>query len=95
MVSDVGREQRRVKLALIEDRGKIYRELKRWKRDILVSLYIGEVDMLQVLSCNMDTSPELLESAEVAANIHNGWHNTITPDNGKLLVGQGSVSNRI
>ena len=44
--------------------------------------------MLQVLSCKIDASSKVLESIEVAANIHNGWHNMITPDGGKLIVGQ-------
>ena len=41
--------------------------------------------MLQVLSCKIDASSKVLDSMEVAANIHNGM---ITPDGGKLIVGQ-------
>ena len=44
--------------------------------------------MLQMLSCKTDASSKGLESMEVAANIHNRWHNMITPDGGKLTVGQ-------
>ena len=29
----------------------------------------------------------------VATNIHDGWDNTITPDGGKLMVGQGYAFN--
>ena len=38
-----------------------------------------------------DASPEVLETMEVAANIHED--DTITPDGGKLIVGQGYASN--
>ena len=34
-----------------------------------------------------DASPEVLETMEAAANIH--VDDTITPDGGKLIVGQG------
>ena len=34
-----------------------------------------------------DASPEVLETMEAAANIHED--DTITPDGGKLMVGQG------
>ena len=41
-----------------------------------------------------DASPEVLETMEAAANIHEG--DTRTPDGGKLMVGQGyaGASNR-
>ena len=39
-----------------------------------------------------DASPEVLETMGVAANIHED--DTITPDSGKLIVGQGYTSNR-
>ena len=39
----------------------------------------------------MGASPELLEPMEVAANIH--VDDTIIPDGGKLIVGQGYASN--
>ena len=38
-----------------------------------------------------DASPEVLEIMEVAANIHED--DTITPDGGKLIVGQNYASN--
>ena len=43
-----------------------------------------KVNLLQVLSCKMDASPEVLESIVVAANISED--STITPDGGKLIV---------
>ena len=36
-----------------------------------------------------DASPEVLETMGVAANIHED--DTITPDGGKLMMGQGYV----
>ena len=41
----------------------------------------------------MHASPEVLEAIGVAANIYNGWDNTITSNGGKLKVGQGYASN--
>ena len=38
-----------------------------------------------------DASPEVLETMEAAANIHE--NDTITSDGGKLIVGQGYASN--
>ena len=39
-----------------------------------------------------NASPEVLETMGVAANIHED--DTITPDGGKLMVGQGYASNK-
>ena len=39
----------------------------------------------------MDASPEVLESMGVAADIHED--DTMTPNGGKLLMGQGYTSN--
>ena len=41
----------------------------------------------------MHASPEVLEAIGVAANIYNGWDNTITSNGSKLKVGQGYASN--
>ena len=43
-----------------------------------------KIDLLQVLSCKMDGSPDVLESIVLAANIRED--NTITPAGGKLIV---------
>ena len=40
-----------------------------------------------------DASPEVLETMEAAANVYED--DTITPDGGKLIVGQGYASNKI